>query len=429
MADLTHRARNQLACFMAISRIWLLVSLFAALLFWRTPGLLVTPRFWGEEGYHYYANLQDATLLQALVFVNRGNYQLLTNLFVYFASLFPAQWAAHVTTYLGLAVAALNIALLGLFSAQSNWHLSKTVLVLVAMALFTQGYEVYLSTTNVQWLCALSLLFVCVLDLTNAKPRHLAALYVWTAVCGLTGVPSVILSPIFLARRFAAPSQPHFQIGLILFVCAIVQAAVLVSHEHPDRAFSPDGLLLTFPLLVQTILSPLAGGDLSEDILRFVRQDGQIARFLMLFCALGLVAAFAVTQAYKAAANKLVPLILIVLWIWVTTVQIFGSLPPSDSLVSAWLHGRYFFAGAICFFLLLGLVANGPNRLSRNIAAGLLLCIAFTGVLQIHHGQWKNLMTAGKPWKSEVLECGDKRPCVVYAWPGEFKLEFDLRAR
>lgn len=56
------------------------VVLFWAALLWRSPGLLLTPRLWAEEGTLYFSALQGRGVGSAVTLVVRGYYQLLTNL-------------------------------------------------------------------------------------------------------------------------------------------------------------------------------------------------------------------------------------------------------------------------------------------------------------------------------------------------------------
>lgn len=109
------------------ARALLLVALFCAALFWRSPDLWVSPRFWAEEGKHYYAALQGESVFSMLTLVVRGNYLLLTNGVTYLATLTPATLAAHVTTYLSLLCLIFCIWLLSILSVQQGWSLFSSL--------------------------------------------------------------------------------------------------------------------------------------------------------------------------------------------------------------------------------------------------------------------------------------------------------------
>ncbi len=136
-----------------------------------------------------------------LTLVIRGNYQLITNLICYTATLVPAEWAAHVTTYCSLLVALWCVILFSRFSVESGWPLARSAMIVAILALLAQGYEVYLSSTNTQWLCALSLLFICVGQRRTSRGLSRALLYAWVAVCAFSGVPSSVMTPMFLVRE------------------------------------------------------------------------------------------------------------------------------------------------------------------------------------------------------------------------------------
>lgn len=181
-----------------IQRALVLTMLFAGLMLWRSPDLLIHPRLWAEEGRFYYNALQNGT--SPLTLVIRGNYQLVTNLICYLATLVPAEWAAHITTYCSLLVALWCIILFSRFSVESDWPLARSAMIVAILALLAHGYEVYLSSTNTQWLCALSLLFICIGQWGTLRGLRSVLLYGWVAVCALSGVPSSVMTPVFLVR-------------------------------------------------------------------------------------------------------------------------------------------------------------------------------------------------------------------------------------
>lgn len=181
-----------------IQRALVLTTLFVGLLLWRSPDLLIHPRLWAEEGRFYYNGLQNGA--SPLTLVIRGNYQIVTNLICYLATLVPAEWAAHITTYCSLLVALWCIVLFSRFSIESGWSLVRSATIVAILALLAHGYEVYLSSTNTQWLCALSLLFICLGQWSTLRGPRRVPLYAWVAVCALSGVPSSVMAPVFLVR-------------------------------------------------------------------------------------------------------------------------------------------------------------------------------------------------------------------------------------
>ncbi|WP_197326772.1 hypothetical protein [Ralstonia solanacearum] len=398
-----------------VHRAFALTALFVGLMLWRSPDLLIHPRLWAEEGRFYYGALQNGASPFTLII--RGNYQLITNLTCYLATLVPAEWAAHVTTYCSLLIALWCIILFSRFSVESGWPLTRSATIVAILALLAPGYEIYLSGTNSQWLCALSLLFICIGQWDPLRGSRGALLYTWVAVCALSGVPSSIMTPVFLVRGTVFRSTVHLRFGLLLAAGTAIQAIIIVLHPHTDRLFSPTMLLMTAPWLLQTVASPLftaGGAELLVVFLKWLKSPYAVA---LAYIVLSSIAAFTLATSYREAKEKTVAIVLTLTWILVPSIQIFGALGDPDELVSGWKHGRYFFIGAVCFVMLLGIAAEKTSPIARRAASSLLLMVLCAGIYQIDHGGWKAPMLYGPSWRSEVAACKDRRPCVVQPWP------------
>ncbi|AMP36303.1 hypothetical protein [Ralstonia solanacearum] len=410
-----------------IQRALVLTMLFAGLMLWRSPDLLIHPRLWAEEGRFYYNALQNGT--SPLTLVIRGNYQLVTNLICYLATLVPAEWAAHITTYCSLLVALWCIILFSRFSVESDWPLARSAMIVAILALLAHGYEVYLSSTNTQWLCALSLLFICIGQWGTLRGFRSVLLYGWVAVCALSGVPSSVMTPVFLVRGAVFRSTLHFRLGLILAAGTAIQAIVIVLHPHADRSFSPTMLLMTAPWLLQTVASPLFTAGQTEFLVASLKSLQSPYVVALAYIVLSSIAAFALAAGYREAKDKAVAVVLAMVWILIPSIQILGVLGNPNELVSGWKHARYFFIGAVCFVMLLGIAADGASPIVRWAASSLLLITLCAGIYQIDQSSWNALMLYGPSWSSEVAACGGHRPCVVQPWPISADWTFVLHHR
>lgn len=406
-------------------KIALLVALFAGLLAWRSPTLLTDPRFWGEEGRYYYDALQTSPW-SAFTLVVRGNFQLITNFGALLATAVPAVWAPAVTTYFGYALAAACIHLFGLFARENGWSFLTAALATAVFALFAQGYEVYLSTVNAQWLCAITLLFLAVLRLENLSVARRAVLYVWVGICALSGVPPVMLTPFFFLAALLWRSRIHLRCALLLGAGAAIQIAVIYTHPHPGRDFHPTFKLLTAPWLLQTVASPLLTAGLTDSIVSHLRSSGSMAAYALIYGALAAIALDVTIAAYRATQSKAVPILLTAMWIAVPTIQIFGALGDPSYSLSGWIGGRYFFLGVFCFVLLLGVSANSSIRTFRIVATAMLAWMVLAGIYQATREDWQSFILTGPSWRDSVEKCGSMRPCDVQAWPGGSDWSFRL---
>ncbi|XHO06306.1 hypothetical protein ACEQUB_03228 [Ralstonia syzygii] len=405
----------------------MLAALFVGLLLWRSPNLLLHPRFWAEEGRFYYNVLQSGA--SPLTLVVRGNYQIITNLICYMATLVPAEWAAHVTTYCSLLVALWCIILFSRFSAESGWSLAISALVVAIFALCAQGYEVYLSSTNAQWLSALSLLFICITPWANLRGFRGALMYAWVVVCAFSGVPSSIMTPVFLMRRRIFPSAAHFRFGLILAVGTAIQAAIIVLCPHPGRSFSLTTLIVTASWFLQTVASPIFTAGWVNFIVWFLGWLKSGYAVALAYIMLSSIAAFALVGSYRASKEKSAVVTLALVWIFVPSIQIFGALGNPDDLISGSTQGRYFFIGVACFVTLLGIAVNRASSFVRLPALSLLVMALCAGIFQARHGSWQSPMLFGPSWNEQVAACDGHRPCKVQAWPGGADWTFELHRR
>lgn len=413
--DATTTSAEKLKLKLDEHRTLLLGILFIGLLLWRSPNLFLHPRFWAEEGQFYYSTLQNGT--SPLTLVMRGNYQLITNLICYVATFVPTEWAAHVTTYSSLLVALWCIILFSRFSIENGWPLTRAAIAVAIFALCAQGYEIYLNSTNVQWLCSWSLLFIGIVSWVNLRGIRKAFLYAWVAICALSGVPSAIMAPLFLIKGTVFRSAIHLRLGLILAVGTAIQVTVIILHPHPDRLLSPTALAMTAPWLLQTVASPIFTGGLTEFLVFFLHWLQSGPALAMAYVVLVSIAVFALVASYREAKDKATVIVLALVWILVPIIQSLGALGDTHKLISGWMHGRYFFIGVVCFITLLGIAANGASPVVRLTAMSLLLIALCASLYQARHGAWRAYMLDGPSWSDQVAACEGHRPCQVQAWP------------
>jgi hypothetical protein len=127
-------------------------------------------------------------------------------------------------------------------------------------------YEIFANATNVQWVCAITVLLLCILPNESFGERGWRVAMVWAAVCGASGIPSCIFAPALLTMAWSTRSKNHLAIGLILGCCALGQIGViLISPPLSGRGLaSPQIILLT--IFHETILAPFLGAYLTDAI-------------------------------------------------------------------------------------------------------------------------------------------------------------------
>src|SRR5262249_10563882 len=150
----------------------------------------------------------------------------------------------------------------GLFCMACAIPLEVGALLVGAWALLPQTYEVWASATNLQWVAGVSVLLMLALpdDALDARRHRWTA---WALVCGLSGIPAVIAAPVFLVRGWRERARGAFSIGIALSACALLHAWIVATTPLDEREFDADLLLIVVPFFLQSVLSPLFGGDFS----------------------------------------------------------------------------------------------------------------------------------------------------------------------
>jgi hypothetical protein len=393
-------------------RAWCYVFILLAVIFWRTPDLFLYPNFWAEEGKFYFSGMQGLPLPAAIRFYSVGNYQFLIDVLVLCALQVPLVYAPFVTTYGALAVLGLAAFLMARFTVSYAIDPFIGAALVAAFALAAPGYEIFASATNVQWVCAITILLLCLLPENTFGKWGWRGALTWTVICGTTGVPSCVLAPAMFVVAWSTRSTKHLAMGIILSFCTLFQLAViLLSPTERAFVFSPQITILS--VFHQTILAPILGVSLTDAIGAVVRpgHPGAAAAAAAVAVISIAIATIVIRQAFKSGSEWVIMTLLSCLWIGVSSLQYFGARDDPAFGLSAWLQGRYFVTGLFCMLALLALASRGQEGFIARIGFAIIL---LQGVIQNDamartHG--------GKPWSETLQLCADKRPCEVPIWP------------
>jgi len=396
------------------------LGLFLVVAYFKTPQLFKDPRFWAEEGAAYYKDCLGHTFATCLQIVHGGSYQLLENLMVYIASRLPIITAPAATMYLSLAVHLVVVGQIVQFTRAYRLSVAVTALLVLAWALLPATYEVWLSATNVQWVAGVSVLWVLVMP-SEWLAEHRKGVLGWCAICGLSGVPGVLLAPVFVLRALLDRSRTILAIALVLGSCAAFQLATLAHFGTSEERTlaSHNAITLVVPFFLQTVLSPVFTADFATALghaLAAPRANSGMIPFGIALAGLG-VTTVAVAVARSGLRNHLVALT-VGAWVLLTLVQSFGGLGRPEIFLSGWGGARYFLAGSVCLCILLAWGTRGPVRALRILASGLMACIVLSGAVQAKLSSWQAGMLTGPSWRHQIRTCPVGKPCRVMVWGG-----------
>jgi hypothetical protein len=387
---------------------------FFALLF-RSPDLFRHPRFWAEEATLYVSAAWNSGIGVMLAVFN-GNYQFLVNLSAYFASLVPYRFAPYVTTYISLAAIILVSVVFSVALSRRKISPWLVFIFVVTLSLLPGGYEIYLNVTNLQWVVALSFLAILAMPGEHINPR---LAHPWAIACGLTGVPTCILSPVFLVYGFVARSNRHFAIGATLSACACIQVLIIALHGTSGRNFALNPDILSLSFFLNTIETPLLGPVLSEKLASLFRSGAShtAVPVSVFFASAAIIVGMAMLPD-----DKRLSLTISGSWIFVTCIQFFGALGQISQISGAFSAGaRYFQYGACCFCLLACLGASSANTLRRTISTFLLMAALSSAVLSALNNSWAAVLLNGPRWSESIATCVEL-PCSVSIWPSGWKV-------
>lgn len=400
------------------------VSAFVICIAAKSFGPLSDPRFWAEEGSHYYAHIQHLSFWKALTYVGSGNYQFLSNVIVYFSSLFPARYAAYPTTYIPFGAAIYLAWLFGVFARQYGNRLTSAAITGVLLALLPASYEVMLSTTNVMWVCGAIALLICVLPeppSRNASIVRITAL----ALCGLSGIPANLLFPFFLLTLYLERTPYRLKLTLILGLTLAIEMFVVLTHPQ----LAARGFELTWhgivPFFFQSAFSlfvPVEALDAAgSNIVIYGAHERWLGFYVLIAGAT--ISLFICALAWSARNARTV-LFLSTVSVTVAGINEFLALGGIDGFHSGWVGGRYFFTSSLCVVLLLCMGSGSSDAFRRRTAIGLmLLAVTNGGIQRISNSKWLSGFVDGPSISRQVDECRDVRPCTVTTWPfGEMRI-------
>lgn len=388
-------------------------GVFLTGLIWRSPGLFLEPRIWAEEGHLYLAPMRHLSVLKGLGLVVNGNYQLATNAIVEVARAVPPRDFAVVTTYLSLLVSLAACYMLGRTLVARGLPVLVGVAAAAMMSLVAAGYEVYLNATNVQWTCSLVALLICLSEEVPAGSLTAVLRFGLLAVCGLTGLPSCILAPVFLAGALRRRSAYGWVLVAVIAAASCVQLGIVLAHRGEiARPFNLTWMT-TAALSLHAAFGPFLPA-VSVDGLGVSMGDPIHASQLAMQG--GLVLALVGLVAWESLGPGLT-LGLIGAAVWASLVNEVGALDSIAGLMSGVGGGRYFFLAGCCVAILLAAGLASPVRAMRAIAGVMVALILCNGVLEAREAGWTRMFLTGPSHAAQVDACRPGAACTVREWP------------
>lgn len=382
------------------------LACFLALSIWRNSAPFIEPRFWAEEAQIYLHAVQHADWVEVLSFTANSNYQLAANVLAKLSSYAPLVYAPFVTTYLSVAIASVLVVLFAQVAVERGIHPLLLLLSVGCLALAPMSYEVFASATNIQWYCGAIVLTLLALRLQSR--RSVAFACVCALLCGLSGLPSVILMPAFVAVGVLRKSRPHMLLAVILLACVALQVYVLLATGTGGRLFTTSPRLLLLPVALHSVL----GFVMTPFVVKAI---GTVALDWHNFIAIGMLCAslMVVFISSTDSRHRVDVLIVLTAGMFAAVVQTFGALGDPYFLLGGEANGGRYYLVSTCALILAIMLASVHRPGAMACVLGLSLLVQ---AVASYSPAWR-LFSTGPAWADEVAKC-QSDPCQLTVWPG-----------
>ena len=406
--------------------------LFLSLLIYsRSPYIFNYGRFFSLDlTYHF--EIEALNLINSLFFVDYSARYLniISNISSIISSrFFDLENSQYVAVYLSLIIYLIIILKVlyeesRLFSNQIQKYIFSTLIILTPV----MSFEIWLNAINLQ--VYLGLLGIIILFSNPGQSKKIIN-YFLLILCGLSGVYSCALTPLFLLNFLRLKSKYNFICFFILFMCSIIQLSLIyISTITNEIGSSNTALILDFSkyetisFVYNTVIRAFFGSSfpkfifdifgLNLDKISANESLKDLLFFISLFVSIILI--FLIIWAFKTfkkLEDRAVFTYLILIFSILSFVVIIGGV--SDSL-----HGRYSaLPGIIIVLIVLYVASNSKKIFLKNLSIVFLCCSLFFGFYDYRLKKYLVYFDCINcpDWKMEVKKYKNDKSYMPNAWP------------
>jgi hypothetical protein len=198
-----------------------------------------------EEGSVYLRYAWDSPVWRALLAPHQGYYSLFANLCgVLSARVLPLQWAGHFYFFAEIAIEMLLVYVL--VECECFTTVREKALAIAVMLLIPNTASISLSTINAQFYLGVIAGVILISDAERHRTIRIALL----GFCGLNGVLSCVLFPLYLFQAYQERTIARWvQVGALGVGCLVQALAILVpglvAAPHPSVAAIASSLFVS----------------------------------------------------------------------------------------------------------------------------------------------------------------------------------------
>lgn len=380
----------------------------------------------------YHFEIEKLNLINSLFFVDYSARYL--NLISNISSIistrfFDLENAQYVAVYLSLIIYFIILHKIlfeesKLFSNQIQKYVFSSLIILSPV----MSFEIWLNAINLQ--VYLGLLTILILFLNSEKTKK-SINYFLLIICGLSGIYSCALTPLFFWNYLRQKTKYSFICFFILFLCSIIQLSLIyISAFKVEIGSSNTALILDFSkyesisFIYNTVVRAFFGSSLPKFIFEIFGLNLKVILsnetlkdllfFISLFISIILIS-FMIWVFYSLRKNddKIIFIYLILIFLTLSFVVIVGGV--SDSL-----HGRYSALTGITMVLIALYIASNSKRIIlKNLS---IIFLSFSLIFGFYDYRLKNYLVyldciKCPDWKMEVKKYKNNKNYKPNAWP------------
>jgi hypothetical protein len=381
----------------------------AGLMVWRSPDLLLAPRFWAEEGSVYFEFAYEHSFIEALYFVDwrAGYLNLIASLTsAIAANATPLEYAPFVTTYVSFIVQF--VPFLIIFYGKSKvfrgiWKKIAGCLIILLTPTVIGG--VWLNTINLQIYFGLIAVLILLEDLKAVSRARRWVYRFLLALGGMSGVYVVFLQPIFVFKAFIERNKERYiQLTIVtlvlflqfgLFIASNFQKKLTEKKSLEDIGLHNIGETLYYQLTLPILGKEFTTTTIKDILMGEFPYTPLISIFLSLLLGVILIILLSKARGLISFSDSRITLVLA--WFVLAIATNLGSLNNAAG-------GRYaVLSGFVLLFLILDNIRLNQRPLISMALVVILGMSMYSGLLYYrNYSHYNRLLCDGNNWEQEI---------------------------
>lgn len=414
----------------------LIFSLAFLFVIFRDISLLTHPRFWAEDGRHFFEFAYAHDWLDTLLY--RPEYQLiLSNISALIASrTMPMELAPLPFSLIWLVNISAALAIVT-WGNSSVWDTPlKKILACCIIIFAPRSTEIWLNANGSQYYSSLITAFILCESTLDAHKFKKYSFRVLLAIGSLNGVLSCLLTPLYWIKAYQNRDDKEVVIqALILSTGAIIQLIlILTSPAHADRNILSSIEVFGWITSIRS-LGLTFSAELAEFLHQTTESTGPIPPESKSFSVIGslitiLWLAIIGMLAYRLRKQAGIYLLASYVLLFIFS-SVFGIAGPNNVYFLRPEHGdRYFLVPSVLTLLAIlasiGPFSTGTSIRTWPVIASMLLGLGlFNGIEQFYEQKLKN--PAWPYWHNEVAIWRTEPRYVLHIWPEPWVIHLKIK--